>query len=214
MLKLLFFIVLFGLNAQASINKNWQFIEDDKGISVYQTEIAGTKLVGARGEAVINAPLNRILFVLSDIERAYEWVDGLKASKVLERKGILETVVYQEFGLPWPVSNRDFVFRGTARSDERGRVIIEIKSEDHPLAPKTTGVRGELIESKYVLTPMGPTKTKLEVEIVCDPKGMIPTWLVNLIQKSWPRKTLTALMRQLEKPEVNSVVLPEKIEGL
>ncbi|MFI5391743.1 MAG: hypothetical protein ACHQYQ_10310, partial [Bacteriovoracales bacterium] len=76
MLKLLFFIVLC-LSAQASINKNWQFIEDDKGISVYQTEIAGTKLVGARGEAVINAPLNRILFVLSDIDRAYEWVDGL-----------------------------------------------------------------------------------------------------------------------------------------
>ncbi|MFI5389926.1 MAG: hypothetical protein ACHQYQ_01090, partial [Bacteriovoracales bacterium] len=83
-----------------------------------------------------------------------------------------------------------------------------------PLAPKTTGVRGELIESKYVLTPMGPSKTKLEVEIVCDPKGMIPTWLVNLIQKSWPRKTITALMKQLEKPDVASFILPEKIEGL
>ncbi len=214
MLKLLFFIVLFGLNAQASINKNWQFIEDSNGISIYQTKISGTKLVGARGEAVIDAPLKRILFVLSDIERSLEWVDGLRVSKILEKNGLLETVVYQEFGLPWPVSNRDFVFRGKAKKDEQGRVIIEIKSEDHPLAPKTTGVRGELIESKYVLTPMGPSKTKLEVEIVCDPKGMIPTWLVNLIQKSWPRKTLTALMRQLEKPDVASVVLPEKIEGL
>jgi hypothetical protein len=214
MFKLLFLLVSFGFNSQAAINKNWQFIEDNKGIAIYQTEIPGTKLVGARGEAIIFAPINRILFVLSDIDRSMEWVDGLKTSKILEKNGILETVVYQEFGLPWPVSNRDFVFRGVARKDEQGRVVIEIKSEDHPLAPKTTGVRGELIESKYVLTPLGPSKTKLEVEIVCDPKGMIPTWLVNLIQKSWPRKTLTALMRQLEKTDVASVVLPEKIEGL
>jgi hypothetical protein len=214
MLKLLFFIALFGLNAQASINKNWEFIEDDKGIAVYQTKIPGTKLVGARGDATINASLNRILFVLSDIDRSLEWVDGLKTSKILEKNGILETLIYQEFGLPWPVSNRDFVFRGKAHKETDGRVIIEIKSEDSPLAPKTTGVRGELIESKYTLTPIDDFKTKLEVEILCDPKGMIPTWLVNLIQKSWPRKTLTALMRQVEKPDVANVILPKTIEGL
>lgn len=214
MLKLLFFIVIIAFNAHGAINKNWQFLEDKNGISVYQTKIPGTKLVGARGETTINAPLNRILFVLADIDRSLEWVDGLRISKVLEKNGLLETVVYQEFGLPWPISNRDFVFRGKAHREENGSVIIEIKSENHPLAPKTTGVRGELIESKYVLTPMGDSKTKLEVEIVCDPKGMIPTWLVNLIQKSWPRKTLTALMEQVEKPYVVNTVLPEKVEGL
>jgi START domain len=214
MFKFIFFSILFSLNAQASINKNWQFLEDKNGISVYQTKIEGTKLVGSRGEAIINAPLNRILFVLSDIDRSFEWVDGLKTSKVLEQNGLLETVVYQEFNLPWPISNRDFVFRGTARKEADGRVVIEIKSEDHPLAPKTTGVRGELIESRYTLTPMGDSQTKLEVEVLCDPKGMIPTWLVNLIQKSWPQKTLTALMRQLEKPYVVNTVLPKTIKGL
>lgn len=214
MIKLIFFVALFSLNAGASINKNWQFLDDKNGISVYQTKIPGTKLVGARGETIINASLNRILFVLSDIDRSMEWVDGLTTSKIIENNGILETVVYQEFNLPWPISNRDFVFRGKAHKEADGRVVIEIKSENHPLAPKTTGVRGELIESKYILTPIGNSQTKLEVEIVCDPKGMIPIWLVNLIQKTWPQKTLTALMKQVQKPDVANVVLPETIEGL
>jgi START domain len=214
MLKSLFFVLLISLTAYGSPNKNWEFQTEKNGISVYKAFMAGTKIAGARGEAIIESPMNRILFVLSDIEKAGEWIDRLTVSKVLERNGLLETVVYQEFSLPWPISDRSFVFRGKARKEEDGRVIIELKSEDNKLAPPSKGVRGELIESKYVLTPISDTQTKLEVEIFADPKGAIPTWLINLIQKSWPIKTISAIRTQVAKPYVVNANIPKTIIGL
>jgi hypothetical protein len=211
MSKLILFTILFNFKAWASIERKWELIESSAGISVWETKTPGTKLAGVKGEAIINAPINRVLFVLADVERSIEWVDGLKTSKVLEKNGIFETVMYQEFGLPWPVSNRDFVFRGKAHKEPDGKWIIEIKSENHPKAPKTSGVRGELIESMYVLTPLGPSSTKLQVEIICDPKGSIPIWLVNLIQKNWPKRTLNAISKQVQKPHVVNAILPNWI---
>ncbi len=221
MKKLTLIILLVSIKTYAVLEKNWKLVDSKNDISVWETQIPGTKLAGARGEAIINSPLKRVLFVLADVERSKEWVDGLKRSIVLEdglknasvlnKNGVFETVMYQEFNLPWPISNRDFVFKGVGHKEPDGRWIIEIKSVDHPLAPKTTGVRGELIESKYVLTSIGPSSTKLEVEIICDPKGSIPIWLVNLIQKNWPRRTLNAISKQVEKPHVVNAVYPDWI---
>jgi hypothetical protein len=41
----------------------------------------------------------------------------------------------------------------------------------------------------------GTNKTTLEVEVHTDPKGMLPSWLVNIIQKKWPSKTLLTLAK-------------------
>jgi hypothetical protein len=45
----------------------------------------------------------------------------------------------------------------------------------------------------------GKTKTKLTVEVHTDPKGMLPSWLVNAIQKGWPSKTLNGLVKRARK---------------
>ena len=42
----------------------------------------------------------------------------------------------------------------------------------------------------------GENKTKVEVEVHTNPKGMLPSWLVNMIQKNWPKKTLNGLIRE------------------
>jgi hypothetical protein len=127
----------------------------------------------------------------------------------LEQVGPFEYVIYQEFHLPWPMKNRDFVYRGKAIRENDGRVVLTLRSEEHKDAPKTAGVRAELKESRYIITPIGKFKSKLEVEILSDPKGGIPVWLVNLIQKSWPEKTLGAIKAQVEKPFVTESALPK-----
>jgi hypothetical protein len=70
------------------------------------------------------------------------------------------------------------------------------------------GVRANLIRSKYELIPKGKQQTIVIVEIHTDPKGLIPTWLVNAIQKGWPRKTLVALGKQVKNSYVKRAPLP------
>ena len=107
------------------------------------------------------------------------------------------------------MSNRDYVYRGRAILKPDGKVVLELGSIKHPKAPKTIGVRAHLINSRYVLAPVeGGAKTKVRVEIHTDPKGLLPSWIVNLIQKKWPIKTLNGIRRQVKKPYVKTYPLP------
>jgi hypothetical protein len=39
-------------------------------------------------------------------------------------------------------------------------------------------------------------------EVMVDPRGSVPTFLVNMVQRSWPFQTLTALRKQVAKPDI------------
>jgi hypothetical protein len=186
----------------------WEKIDDEDGIKVFRKEVPGSPLVAFRGEGMIAAPLEKLLWVLADNAHRTDWVDRLKKSVVLSTTGNYEYVVYQHFSLPFPISDRDYVYRGRATRDKHGVVTLDIASVTHPKAPATVGVRAHLIGSRYVLTPKGPDKTYVVVEVHTDPKGAIPTWLVNLIQKSWPMKTLKGLRAQVAKPFVKRLEIP------
>jgi hypothetical protein len=200
---LAFFLVSGKASAAA-----WEKIDDENGIKVFRKDVPGSQLVAFRGEAMISAPLEKLLWVLADNAHRTDWVDRLKKSVVLATSGRYEFIVYQHFGLPFPISDRDYVYRGRATRDQHGVVTLAIASVTHPKAPATIGVRANLIGSRYVLTPKGPDKTYVVVEVHTDPKGAIPTWLVNLIQKSWPMKTLKGLRAQVTKSFVKRLELP------
>ena len=42
----------------------------------------------------------------------------------------------------------------------------------------------------------------LTVSLLVDPKGSIPTWVVNLLQKKWPYKTLMKVKEIAEAGEM------------
>jgi hypothetical protein len=76
-----------------------------------------------------------------------------------------------------------------------------VKSVEHPKAPAkdSIGVRGVILHGRYVLQPKGPNQTFVKAEYLADPKGILPTWVVNIVQKNWPYKTLAGLRKQVKK---------------
>lgn len=205
--------LLLGLSAATlaspALAGGWEVVNREDGITVSRKAVAGSPLVAFKGEGVVDAPMEKILHVLVDNDHRTEWVDRLYISERLEQKGSHDFVVYQAFKLPVVMSNRDYVYRGRAVLKPDGKVVLELGSVKHRAAPKTVGVRAHLINSRYVLAPTaGGTKTKVRVEIHTDPKGLLPSWIVNLIQKSWPVKTLNGIRRQVKKPHVKTYPLP------
>ena len=200
--------LLFWSTASLAGKFTWEEIDKGEGISVYRTVGQNSGIYGFRGETIISDSIGRIYDVLADRKRRKEWVDRLQSNSELEVVSPEERIIYQVFGLPWPISDRDYVYRAKSTRDSSNRVTVTLNSVTHPKAPPSVGVRAHLHLSKYVLTPLGQGKTKVEVEIHTDPKGSLPAWLVNLIQKSWPRKTLNGIKGQLKKPFVKNRPLP------
>ena len=189
-------------------NLAWRTIDTADGITVSKAVVEGSPFVAFKGETVMDAPMERVLFVLLDNDHRIEWVDRLYKNQLLESVSPYDYVLYQAFELP-VFSDRDYVYHGLATRDPgTGVVTLEMRSVDHPKAPPTVGVRAKLVDSRYVLTPVGPAQTRVEVEICTDPMGSMPAWIVNLIQRSWPRDTLNGIEAQLEKAYAGSIPLP------
>ncbi|MCO5167166.1 MAG: START domain-containing protein [Planctomycetes bacterium] len=194
--------------ALAAGEGRWEHIAREQGVDVYRREVAGSALVAFKGVTVVEAPLERVLWVLAENDRRTEWIDLCAESRVLERVSEHESVIYQRYALPWYLSDRDYVFRARAVREQDGAVRLLMASCEHPAAPPTVGVRARLLESTYVLTPLGERRTRVAVEIHTDPCGMVPDWLVNVVQKSWPLKTLQGIRKQVARPDAGSYPLP------
>ncbi len=187
--------------------KGWEEIGNEDGVKSFRKDVPGSKIVAFSGETVIKASMERILWVLMSNEHRKKWVHRLKDSRVLERKSKYSAIIYQEFGLPIPISNRDYVYQADVKRSGTG-AIVDIRSTTHPKAPKTVGVRAYLRRCQYVLEPRGPGETFIRVEVHTDPKGLLPSWLVNLIQKKWPLNTLSGIRKMTQKTYAQEVALP------
>lgn len=201
-------LVLLLPTIPAGAGESWEHVNREDGVEVYRKESSNSPLVAFKGVTVMEAPLEKVLWILADNDHRTEWIDLCAESRVLEQVSEHEFVIYQRYALPWYLTDRDYVYRAQAVRDADGTVRLNLASCEHAKAPETIGIRAQLIESSYVLTPLGANRTRVAVEIHTDPKGMVPDWLVNLVQKSWPVKTLQGIRSQLGQPYVGTYPLP------
>ena len=104
----------------------WTLYDEEDGVQSFRKDVEGSPIVAFMGKTVIDAPLEMVLGVLADNERRTDWVDRLETSTVLETVSPYEHYIYQAYDLPWPISDRDYVYH--AKAMNRGEnVILDIK---------------------------------------------------------------------------------------
>ena len=191
------FVVSLLLISQCSVawSTPWENLGVIDGVKSARKTIKDSPLFAFRGEREADIPLDVLIATFADPKERSHWVDRYADHKTLKKTDYGETY-WIRFNLPPLVSDRDYVLKSEAKIDrEKGQITIVINSTQHPQAPEGCCVRAEVKRTVYQFTALSKTKTHLMVEVHTDPKGMLPRWLVNLIQKSWPSKTLNALVK-------------------
>ena len=198
-------ILTFPVSALA---QEWEEMYTEEEVTVSMMELEGTKLFAFKGDTIMDAPASKIMYVLLDNDHRIDWVDRLYINQVLSTNGPHEYVLYQAFDLPALFASRDYVYRGIASRESENVITLDLKSVEHADAPETVGIRAELVNTLYRLTMLEDGRTRVEVEVQTDPKGWMPAWLVNLVQRTWPMETLNGLRGQLDKPFTGDYPLP------
>jgi hypothetical protein len=190
----------------------WEMFDEEDGVRCFRRDVAGTDIVALRGEGFVAAPITRVGSVLIDRKRAHEWIDRLVKTKMLRELSETESINWNHIKTPTPLQDRDFVFKTVLSTDPaKKKLLISYHSVTDPLAPETDHyVRGHFKSGKFELTVAertnkDGTKTKgtlVVAEVVVDPRGSVPTFLINMVQKSWPHKTVTSLRRQVAKANI------------
>ena len=178
----------------------WKEVNNKGGILVYIGEAQDTPIVKAKGIVTIDATTDEIVAVLDDNANHTKWVPYLLESRKLEAISDSERLEYNLFDAPWPASRRDFVFRVIAEEmrDGLNGIVFRVRSEPSSLMPDQDGViRGALLESTFRLIELEPRGTRVELIFQADPRGWIPVWIVNLVQRIWPYTVLTGLRNQV-----------------
>lgn len=195
---------LISITAQAEEQK-WEEIYTEDGIVVSRSEVPGSNLFAFRGEGDVNAPMPKVLGVLRDIKRSSEWVDQFVEMKSIAQINDLERLEYYHAAVPWPFQDRDFLYQTKIEVDRATKTISlsSVSAEDVRVPPVSGLVRGHIFKTRLVLTPIeNGTKTHAIGEAHMDPKGALPTWIVNLVQKKWPYNTFMNVRKQVTKPDI------------
>ena len=167
-----------------------------------------------RGTTTMPISIERIAYVLDDTESKTEWVSRLKEETRLEENpSSYRSIAYQHYNLSWPVSDRDYVIESkwTVIKDMKlPTAILSIKSIIRDDVPEIEGrVRGQLDRLVYKLEKLKSNQTRVTVEIMVNPKGLLPNFMINLIQKEWPITTL----RQLNAQALKGSAIHEKLRN-
>jgi hypothetical protein len=194
--------VLVLLLANPIHASEWRSMFDTPdGIQIFKKESTDSGLIEFRGVGIVDAPLPLVATVIFDTDRRLQWIKGLVESKIIRWEGSDHFIEYDHIDMPTFFTDRDFVSKVRVRSDQnRQEVVFQYNRADDPSAPRTDHLRGEVINMTFALRSVDQnTRTSVDAEFLCDPKGWIPAWLVNFFLKDWPTTTFRNLRKEVLK---------------
>ncbi len=198
-LALLFSAVSYGQDS-------WTLKTNKDGIAIYTKTIENSNYKGIRVKCSVPATLTQFVAVIMDVNTATEWLYSTKSSTLLKQVSPAEVYYYSEVGLPWPLSNRDFVCHLTVRQDPHTKVV----TIDGPVVPDYIPAKNGIVRvthssGKWLISPGDNNTVNIEYTLEADPGGSIPAWLVNLFVTKGPMESFKKLKDQINKPQYKKV---------
>lgn len=197
-------LVLF-FDVQLAAAEEWENIGVEDGVHVSRMQVEGSPMLAFRGVTVADVHISKIVEVFLDTDHRQHWVDRYHSHQTLERSDSHE--VYRiRFDLPIGISDRDYVLRADLEINEsKNEFVARIKSVTDSRAPENRCCVRAFTETYYKFTAYpGEDRTHMIVEVHTDPRGRLPTWLVNRIQSDWPSKTLSGLINRASASGIQS----------
>ncbi len=176
---------------------SWEKIKDNDGVIVYIKETDKSRIIKVKTLVTINTSIKKVQKILDNVENRKNWIPFLDHSSILHTFSNTEKLEYSLFSAPWPASDRDFVYRISQLQNDDNKIIYSMRSETSDFMPVNEDrVRANLIESIYTLTALNSNQTNVELIFHADPKGWLPIWIINIIQKILPYMMLKNLRAQ------------------
>jgi len=162
-----------------------------------------------RGRGRLPVPMAKLREALQLVDGPKNWDALFMSNSVAEEKqdadGSWHRVLRSRWSSPntWLVSNRDFVHYWFTASLPDGRFLSVFEICEHPSFPPNSEpnfVRGESFAA-YVCVPVNDSEVDVTYLVSLDPKGSLPTWMVNRVAVDQPLNVAHIRSFLLGKPQ-------------
>jgi hypothetical protein len=210
--RLLFWSLLIVLSSTAlgvTGQSRWTLKTDEDGIQLYTKSVPASAYKELKTVCTLQTSLSSVAVVLLDVQRTKEWVYGTSSSRILKQESPSVVYFYAEMGMPWPVTNRDFIVKISITQDPVSKVIT-VLAENQPdyIPEKKKLVRIRNSSGKWRIEPLPDGRVRVEYQLYVDPGGSVPAALVNLFSGKGPLESFRNLRKQVTRKEYATAVIP------
>lgn len=201
--------------SQKSQSSDWQLKKFENGITIYTRATETSKYKELKAIFQIKSSLSSIIALLNDVETYPQWVYRCETSKVLKKKSEQNLIRYQTIVAPWPVDNRDVVVEVHTYQDPKTKIVYQKVTPLPDYSPQLKGhVRIREFRATWTLKPLKNGIVEVEYELLVNPAGAIPAWIVNMALVDGPYETSMRMKERIlyekyQKTNYPFIVNPE-----
>ena len=201
----------------------WELKKNEDGIQASVREVEGSSILEYKGTVTVDAGIEEALRLFEDDARTTEWFYECMEFRSLKeetpalapnvparlrqeqdapaRSGV--KLFYSVIHMPWPVSDRDVVYRRTRTKDpETGVVLYENAALPQAYPEQKGEVRMPHLKGSWRFTPLAGGGTEVTYQEHSEVGGHIPDWLVNKLAVNIPFNSLARFRQLLSKARV------------
>ena len=192
-------------NTQKSNANEWRLHKNDARhkIKVYVKNEEGQKLRSFKVEGIIDAPLETLLRIQSDVENYARWYFEIAEVKLLKKVSDKEFYFYLVHDATIGLPKLDVILRTTIEPMSKKQPHVQLKMTSVPdyMPPRPPYVRMEAENYIVRYTPLSKTQTLREVEGFINPGGSSPAWAINFVSGKGPYTNMMGIRRMSLLPQ-------------
>jgi hypothetical protein len=154
---------------------DWRMVRSVDGVVVESRSTASGFNVH-RGETAVCADVRTLEIFVEDTSRFPEWLPFTRSARLLQTTED-SLVYYVRSTTPWPMKDRDMVYRITRHEAEASAIHLELTGLPDYAPPEDDVERIKVAEGEWRLAPSG-ARTEVSYELYLDP-GAVPAYLAN-----------------------------------
>lgn len=178
--------------------KDWEFKKEEDGITAHTRSREGIKFKEYKVEMELEATLAQVISIFKDFEVHTDLFPGTEDIKVYldepERY-----VTYIKFDIPFPARDRDAVFNNLLSYDASTRKLkieVECMKDEYETNPKL--IQMTFCEGAWEFTDLGNGTIQVMNQMIVDPAGFAPAFIVNSKTVDDPIKTFKSLRKMID----------------
>ncbi len=177
----------------------WQLKRDREGIVVYTRKVSGSSILEYKATVTVHAPIEKVIALFEDDQKLPQWYYQCVKFERLQDEGPGQKIFYFVIHLPWPVSERDSIFRRVKFSDAHGVVSYTLSALPEKLPFQKGKIRVLYLKSLWRFTPLADGRTEIYFQQHSDPGGVIPAFIINQLVVDIPFYSLKNFRQLLRK---------------
>ena len=198
------FILLFSFDAFCKKNQlKWEFDYKDDGVTRYRTDQSVKEMTPFKASMDMDVSYTKVMMAIANNEKSPEWSPRLIKAVIHERTKDLRYTYSQFYRAPWHLTNRQLLMKGKISKIKNGVEFkgsksdkIKYKNDDY--------IQASIHRLHFTVVAKGKNKSHATVIFIGDMGGWIPSWIVDIVQESWPTNFLLSLHKRAKSKENTS----------